>query len=395
MTHALTAAPYARTISGTEKAWVAAEHVHGAFVNQLVLEGDEAVPAARWREAMAVAAQANPGARVAWRGALGWARWVDTGITPPVREVDGSAWDGRSGEGAPFLSEGLDPVLGPSTLLLVVSGPRPRVVLRTCHATMDGGGTLAFATDLLRALRGDAPSGHRDVSVDTDLARDVAPLPPSPEDAVAATGDYRAGSGVRWCRRSVDTPSGGLLGRALGAVAQMATTQGVPVRLHVPADLRRQRPDVASTANLTGLVALDVAPGTSDDDLHRAVRAAIDAGEPDAAVRGVDVVRHVPLWLARWVGRRGLTRARRTGRFGASAVVSNVGRLDADALSGGGWTTTRAWMVPPCTPATPAFVVLTGGAWGADVVVGTPVGLGSDGRLEALADAVADAISAR
>lgn len=396
---ALVPAGVARPVSATERAWIVAHDLFAPFNNQLVLEGAGPLDVPAWTRAVATATAANPGARAIARGWVGWTRWSPTGPVPPVRDVDGSAWSGRDPEGAPFLRTPLDPHRGPTTEVLLVRGAPPRVMFRTAHATMDGGGTLAFAADVFRALRGEPCLGHADTVTDLDLAtrHPAPPRPPPPTDAVAATGmPGGPPATVVWRRVTVPGRPRPILGRVAVAVAAFARAQAGPdavVRLDIPADLRRADPAVRSTANLTGIVSLQADPAWTPGDVSDAVRAALDAGQAEAGVKGLAFLRHVPLWLARAVARRSGARHHQTGRYGSTAVLSNVGRVPVEAFHGAGFTAQTGFWIPPGTPVTALFVGLSGTDDGVEIVATIPDTLASDGRLDALLDAMAAALT--
>lgn len=386
---------WSRPVSPLERAWLVADARFPPFVNQLVLEGEGQPDLGAWTDAVARAAEVNPGARVVLRGAVCRARWVDTGQAPPVREVDGSAWDARSPDGAPFLRDPLDPVTGPTSEVLLVRGPIPRVVLRTAHATMDGGGTLAWAADVGRALRDEPLTGHADTLTDHALAHRLSgpARRPHPDDALPALGGRPvADDNVTWVRRTVPGAPSHALGRVAVATARharaVADDPGA-VRVDVPCDLRRAGAEVRATANLTGVVALEVPEGFTPEDVTRALREAVAGGVPQAVLRGLGVLGHLPLSWIRAGSEAGGRRQLRTGRFGSTAVLSNLGRLDVAAFRGGGFTPRLGFFVPPGTPVTALFVALAGGPDGVEVVAAAPRALAAEGRLEAWMDAVA------
>jgi hypothetical protein len=366
-----------RRLSPVERVWLAADRLCPPFVNQLVLEGDGVPDEAAWRAA------SGPG--LVLRGVLGGCRWVP-GPAAPVRTVDGSAWDGFGPDGAPFLRDPLPPS-GPTCEVLLAPG---RVVFRSHHAVMDGRGTLVWVDDVFRALRGEAVPAL-DVGVtDLDLAR---PGPPARrrDECPAPTGRAVASEGVTWRRRTVAGPVAKVLPRVVHTVGTLALRQGAPVRIGVPVDLRRDAPSVRSTANLTGMVFVPVGRGDSVEDVARALEALV----PQAGlfVHEAAPLRGIPLAVMAWAGRRGAARALRLGRYGASAAVSNLGRLDLAAFHGGGFRARRAFFIPPGNPAQPFFLALAGHPEGVELVATTPAALATDGRLDAALDFIARSLA--
>lgn len=386
--------PYRRPLSPTERVWLVADRLCPPFVNQLVLEGDGALEPGPWRAAMAVAAAANPGARVRLRGFLGRTYWVDSGDPPPVRVVDGSGWTGRTPEGAPFLLDPLDPRRGPTTELLLVGGAPSRVILRTHHAVMDGRGTLAFAEDLFHALRQEPVVGHIDTVTDLDLSRRLGGRrqPPPREVHLAPTG---APTGVVaragwWHRVTLPGRPSRLLPRLACAIAAAARSHGEgPVRVDVPVDLRPSAPGVRSTANLTGILPLEISPAHTPEDVQGVLRAALDRhAEADYAVT-LEPLRGIPVGLMAWVGRAAARKCHRRARYGSSAVLSNLGVLPLERFAAEGiWASGVGWFLPPAGLATTLFVALSGHAGGVEICASAPDVLAGGARLEALLESL-------
>ena len=396
-----------RPVSGLERTWLAADRIHGPFVNQLVLEGTGVPGPEALRLAVDAAGRAHPGACLRLRGWLRGLRWTADGAPPRVRVEDGSTWDGHGPAGAPFLTDRLDPTTGPVVEVVLVRGADPgdasgqRLVFRTHHAAMDGRGTWLFASDVFRALRGEAPRGSESGPwTDLDYARMATeePLPEPVADRMAPTGSpVSASFETTWARARVDGDFRGLMPRALVALwraSRVHTTD--PLRFAVPVDLRRYRPDRRSTANLTGVLRLDLDGVTSVAQAHARVRArlssALNAHHAARMAIGADRVRGLPLGLMSWAGRRIAKNQLQTGRFPVSASVSNLGRQDLSRVSAPAFRATRAFWIPPGSPSMPLFLTLNGDVDGLDLVATVPVGLASGGRLETLLASMAEAL---
>lgn len=402
--------PASRPMSATERLWVVAEHMHPPFVNQLVLEAEPGASLSEERLAQAVgaAAAAHPGTRLRSAGALGWARWVDDAPLPPVLSVDGSAWSGRSPAGAAFLQLPLPAATGPTTGVLRVEGDPLRLVIRSHHATMDGGGTHLFARDLFRALRGEPLEGSTlDPTVDVDIARSLEPPPFSRREHRfgAPTGVARGRlDRTTWLRRTHTGSTRRLLPRlavALHTVAQQWTE--LPLSLSVPVDLRRHRPELRSTANLTGAVFLDLDVDLRSSphgrqlapDLRLAELLAERAagGEAGKGLVAGQPLRWLPLsWLV-GLGRHFMRKEVKAGRYPSSGVISNLGRMDLAALSCPGFAARTAFWIPPASEGQRLFLTMTGGGSdGVELCCTMAEAFASDGRLEALMDGLIEAL---
>ena len=359
----------------------------------MILEGSGLLHPERWQAAVAQASEACPGSRVRLRGWLSRARWVDTGETPPVRVIDGSSWAGTSPAGAPFLNEGLDTCGGPTCEVLLVEGTPKRVVVRTHHGVMDGRGTVLWAEEIFRCLRGETPIGALDTRNDLDIA--LARVSPAAgrrqEDCISPVGStWTDERGVVWQRRTLQGRFSKLLPRVAAVVAAQAREQGEGrVRVDVPVDLRPYAPESVSTANLTGMVHLEIEPGHAVAEITATLRDARGALLDASFVRSFSGLRFVPMWLMRWAGRQGARGVRKTGRTICSAVLSNLGRFRREPLSGGGFRTDSVFFVPPATDTLPLFVTLSGLGSSVEIAASIPKALGGEGALSGLLDRIA------
>ncbi len=361
------------------------------------LPGPEAV-----RAAVAAAAAANPGA-CRLRGLLRGRDGPPMAHRPGCGVVDGAAWDGRGPAGAPFLNEPLDPILGPVAELLLVQPADPddpsgwRIVLRTHHAAMDGRGAWLFASDIFAALRGEAPKGSESGPwIDVDYARMAIDqgMDEPPADRMAPTGSPTSTDfATTWTRVRVDGAFRGLLPRALVALWRASRNHTTdPLRFAVPVDLRRYRPDRRSTANLTGILRVDMDGVASISQANARVRARLSSGfdghHAAAQAISADRVRGLPLWLMTWAGRRHTLERLDRARFAVSASISNLGRQDLSLVSAPIFRSQRAFWIPPGNPGMPLFLTLNGDAEGLDLVGTAPVGLASGDRLQSLLESM-------
>lgn len=384
-----------RKLSGMERVWLAGASVAPPFCNQLVVEGDGwPAPPAGWDAALATLAEAQPGCRLRLRGVLRGARWAPGGPLPEIREVDAAGWDGLGPENAPFLAAPMDPARGPVLQVLLLRGTPTRVVLRTPGAATDGTGLLLLARGLFACLRGEAPpvaaSGPEQDEV---LARSlgVEPEPPPPQDAAALTGLAEpAAGGCTWRRMRVPAFPNHVATLALALARASEGPAGRVLRMEVPVDLRRYAPQLQTTASLTGWMRLPVHLHLGADDPLASVRYALEDGlrrkAAAASALGLGFARATPLAALAWLGRRMAARSLRDGRYGSSAVIAHLGRLDPADFSGGGFSASRAWFVPPGSPGQPAFVTTSGGPEGLELAVAMPDALATCGRLEAFLD---------
>lgn len=273
-----------------------------------ILQGIGNLDARVLADAVATAAEANPGVRVRLKGFLGWARWVDSGIAPQVHVVASSSWTGTSGDDAEFLSTPLDPVRGgPVTDILLVhcADARLRIVFRSVHAAIDGRGIVHWIQDVFRVLRGEAPAGALSCLTDMDIQASnrealrrngFTPLPPAGAIPVVTSGAADRPLDYVWRRVVLRKGQPHLLTKSAVFLAQWARreTNG-EVRFTIPVDYRGLRTDEMGTGNLTGYLKLQVEPGDSYRSvtlrLSQLVKAYADCHQsPD-----IPVIRWLPL----------------------------------------------------------------------------------------------------
>jgi hypothetical protein len=397
--------PIGRRLSGMERLWLVADRLHSPFVNQMVLEGEGyPVPPRSWPEILTSIAAAQPSVRARLHGWLGRSRWAADGPLPPLRELEAPDWLGQGPEGAAFLTASLDPATGPTCEILVVKGPPTRVITRTHHALMDGQGTLLLARALFAALRGEElPCAELGPMNDAMLMRelDVAAEQMLPTDSVAPQGSADGVEmRVTWRRRRVEGRFSALLPRIALALARWhPLPAGRSFRIAVPVDLRSHSPGLSSSANLTGLLRLDVAEHLQApvplQSLAQALGDGLARRDAGGVIVAAEFARFLPLRFMAWFARWGARQALRHGRYGPSAILSNLGRLPLEEFSGAGFSARRCFFIPPGNPGLPLFLTTTGDATGVELCATVPQSLATRGRDVELLDVLEKALKER
>jgi hypothetical protein len=283
--------------------------------------------------------------------------------------------------------------------LLVVNCRPVRLVIRVVHALMDGGGLARVSRDLFAALRGEPLQGaNAGPPVDAVVAkRFKVPPPPKPIlDSPMLTGEARNGSAAFvWHRALARVNMPKTLVEtilALCAEGQKEIGDG-PIRFTIPVDMRKFARQQASTANLTGMFALETKPlllapdpaqAIDNEIMRHLLRGSFAAGFPAA-----QKLRVIPIWLMSYVGRRASRNYLELKTFFCSAVVSHVGRMKNADFSGGGLNTSRLFFLPMPQLISPMFVALVEHDGGLEVAVGMAEAFATDGRLAKLCEGVA------
>jgi len=370
-----------RPVFGIERIWLAADRITPPFVNQWVVEGDGGLDLDAWPDAVGRAAEVHPLLSARLRGVLRGLRW-EAGGAPPRVTVHEGAWDATGPDGAPWCATRLPPAGGPVAEVVLLPGPTPRVVFRTHHAIADGRGTLLWAAEVGRALRGEPLLGSAGAADDVGLARAVgassAVDPPKVLRSPLGPGPAQPLRQVTWARRRIRGRFDRLLARVTLALDAFSDA---PLRIGVPVDLRPRAPGLRTTANLTGLSHVDVPPGAPLETVHALIGEATAPARAAGSLLRADAIRGLPLWLMSWVGWGSTRRCLTRNEYSASAVVSNLGRLDLDIVAGAGFLPRRSFWIPPGHPGLPLFVALSGDRRGVDLTVSAPLALTSQAHL--------------
>ncbi|MGW7333310.1 amino acid adenylation domain-containing protein, partial [Streptomyces sp. NPDC054840] len=207
------------------------------------------------------------------------------------------------------------------------------------------------------------------------------PAPTPPRRSPLGTAGDGGGRPLRtlWLRRT-------LLGRRSALTARLAQAltdaTRLDTRVMVPVDLRRHRPGIAATGNLSLPLFLDLRPGADWTAAHTHLLTALAEGRELAA--GFETaLAPLPRPVTAALLRTAQAVASRTDRHLASAVVSHLGRLDLTEFSGGGFTASTAYALPVHAPLVPLSLVA------AETGTATEITLGVRGGGPDLADRAA------
>jgi len=398
---------YSRKLSPIERLWIVADTLYPPFVSQLVLEGEGGFDLPAWQQAAKRASAANPGSRLVLRRFLGWSRWVDSEVPIEVHLIDGGDWDGKGPENAPFLKRPLPARSGPTCEILLLQGNPNRVVLRAHHGVTDGIGGLGLIDDLFRELRGKASRGTEGSQVDIDIVRQLgtkkikvvknncqSPLPPATKD--------KPGTGTTWRRITIPGRHSNLLGKIAFAIAQrahelkrqtLAMTGDIDadqsnarvVRLDIAADMRHHSPESsASSANLTGMITIEVSETDTVANIISAMAAQRRAKREGMLVAALGPLRWVPLRLLKQYWHYRTRRAYKSGCFATSASLSNIGLLPVARYRGGGFKAKTAFAVPPGNAGIPLLIIFNDTGQQVELVAMVPDSAASVQQLESL-----------
>jgi len=384
---------YTRRLSFNERSYLVNDVICPPFYNQFIFEGSGTLNLENWTKAVAKASEANPGSRLILKGFLQFCKWVDSGNSPRVREVDGSSWDGFTQENIPFLDEALDPYRGPTCEVVLVRGNPQKVVYRSLHAVMDGRGMLHWAEDICRCLRGEDPVGSDSPLTDDELAwrfQKEGRTPP-PAEFIPPTGKASGTERGFTYRRIIIE---GKIRKLLPQIALLTAREawrhspGGKVRFMIPVDLRFRDPAIRSTGNLTNSIYITVTPETTVEDIANDINAQIANNDDCKIYHREKIMNYIPLRFMYRAGKRLIAQKHAAGLYHNSGVISNMGRFNMQNLSGDGFTAETVWGIPPRQEIVPIFIGLGGHLDAIAMIVAMPLVLASNGRIEEFIDHV-------
>ncbi|MBB5911858.1 hypothetical protein BJY24_000725 [Nocardia transvalensis] len=381
---------FRRRVSPTERMYFPMRDLAPPFLMQMEFRGAGSLDADELRRAVAIAADACPGARLVRDGRY----WVDGGVAPAVREISGYVANEPRLEADSVLTSPIGPNPETTCEVLLLTGESVSVVFRVFHGVMDGMGMALWAKSVFRVLRGGEPLPLPDPIADHELVRRVGapgrPTPMAPRFR-SAVGHGRQDPGVArhlLRHRTIDATGPGAVARIAG---MLATEAGTPQRIMVPVDLRRHDPELRSTANLALPLFLDVAPGQNWPEINAEKRIGLRERRELNQMASTGLA-NVPPAVGRAILRTTNWLGSRYGRNLASATVSHMGRFDLEDLRFGDFSPTSVRVLPQHSVAMPLLFAMVEAGGRTELTVSARNGRGVEGRLEALLDRVASTL---
>ena len=375
-----------RPMSNASRLWVASGNIWPPFCNQMVIEGSGSIDLGLLQKAVEIASDANPGARLVRKGLLRRSGWIDSGIVPRVRSIDGSEWSGYEPGNAPYLLDRLDTRKGPSCEILLLNGPVTRLVFRTHHAVMDGRGTMTWAEDIFRVLRDEKPIGSDFITVEDDLLNLTHRVEkPRPERYIAPISSAESGTkhdkGFFWRRQRIQGRYSNLLPSIIFLVSKKARSHANgKIRIGIPVDLRSRRPGLRSTSNLTNAIFINVDNDSTPAKLDNEIKKRLGEKNDGVLTWEDRVLPFIPLTLLEKFLSRESRISKKTGLYRYTAIISNLGKMPVDLFSTKSFTASSIFFIPPGNELTPFFMTLQGSGNDIDFLLTVPEGSNCDER---------------
>ena len=271
------------------------------YILEAVIEGEGILDQAEWQRAVDMASEANPGARLRLKGAFGFCYWIDSGISPKVRVVENSRWNGRNEQHTEFSHTPFNPLNHKScntesegiadVILLPAAndGGKSRILVRVLHAAMDARGAHHWINDIFNALQGKTLTGSKDTFTDLDVLKHYQKQAPQTKEKLHCVPVVKPSTKHKelsyiWRRIELGKCNAAVLPKVAVFLAQQARQQHgkeCDVAFTIPVDMRGLRTDrlqanTTSTANLTGYFDLKIEAGETPRqvmrDLHQQIK---------------------------------------------------------------------------------------------------------------------------
>jgi hypothetical protein len=384
---------YSRNMSVSDLISVARDRVL-SFNNQFIFDGNGVLDKAKWVSAVETASAANPGSRLILKGYPFASRWVDSEKAPRVREVDGSRWSGRDLDGAPFLMDQLSPIEGPTCEVVLVQGSSPlRVIFRTNHGVMDAGGTLLWAEDIFRALRGEPVLGSTCTLNDEEVLEN---LPEIEKEKISKNNIVPGGrtqgddQGFLWIRRTLPGRFRNLQPQIIYLSAREAwKSSDGPVVFCISVDLRRHLPpDTRATGFLSKNIFMEIKPDYTVEKISELIKKNLNEKREITYSRMNKLLFFVPIRMINYFFQRISKRMHDSGRYLASGIVVTMGVVPLEKFSGGGFYASATYAITPYIDVIPFFIGMASNGKEVEVVITMNKALGSNGRIEAIMDSI-------
>lgn len=371
------------------------QHQH-QLVSQLVVEGTGSIAEAHLQNAISKVTASTPACRVRLRGVWGFKYWCADGKPPAVRTLQ-QEWNGCHDAKLNFIDTPLDLLQGPVAEVVQVVGSKTFLVFRVHHAVMDGVGLVDFVKSVFCALRDEPMENyHSTITVEKLPPGNIAAIPKSINDAAIPFAlrhnDTDTIDRARiWQRIPLEGKDSRILLRTILALAHV--TRNVDdstdeVRLHIPVSLRRHLPDEKSSANLIGMLRLDIDKNDSIRSLVKKMGQQLDQQQelPIAANSLSSMLTFwIPLKLVRALEKRYFNAFFRQPKFRCSGIVTSLGNIDLEDCHQGDFIAKSAFCIPVSPLGSPVIVSILSNEQGGELVLSASLALISESEMDSLA----------
>lgn len=366
---------------------------------QCVVEGEGVIDDAALQSAIRRVAEAIPACQSVLRGGFRTRYWSAQGPLPDVRTLHRD-WDGHYREDLEFLERSFDLVAGPVGEIVQVVSHKTFLVFRMHHAVMDGMAMSDFVRAFFKALRHEPlekmySTYTLENLVDTKIRQKLLP---SLLRAVNPLGDRPLPSGSRprqreWRRVQVNVNDRWALPEVAVALAQLAReVEPGPVRFSLPVNLRRHAPEEKTSANLVGILSVDIDENETARTFVKKVNAMLKEElelPSEKELKGSHVFKKLPLPLLRYIGKLMLFLVFRSKHFRTSGTLSSMGKTALAQFSCDHFVARTFFAISISPTGSPLFAVISSNDHVTEITLSATRAMAAGNRLQQLAEHLA------
>ncbi len=337
------------------------------LVCQLIVEGRGSIDEQVLQKAVEKAAHSNPAIRAQLRGFWGIKYWSSTGPLPRIKTIH-QEWDGHYRQDSTFIDKPLDLIHGPVAEIIQVIGEKTYLVFRIHHAVTDGVGLMDYVRCVFQALNHQqSESFYSKVTVERLPPGNLKAIPPKVTNALIPfpldnMNHQEFDRSRLWTRLIIPGKDNKILLKTILAIAELARgCSEESIRIHVPASLRRHVPREKTSANLIGMVRLDVEKSDTCRTLVKKFNARLEEKQelPIAANSLTSKLTFwVPLRLLRKLEKMAMGKMLERPRFQCSGTASSLGKIEFQEFSTDTFKANGCYGIPVPPLGSPLMAVL-------------------------------------
>lgn len=379
---------YKRKISGQEKIWTVLDQ-DNPFIIQVVFSLQSKLNAERFKEAIKIASEKTPGAKVVKSGKWFFAHWKEK------KEVDFNSIEVEWNTNYPLPT--LPDIWNSKHRtcdIWHVKGSNEHLIFRAMHATMDGIGVILWAQQTLKAYLDQLLQKLTDTTIDVEIAKKFNLRFDTRQKEIAKKFNLRFGvrkqeQNASSCFKKIENPEAsgstwqriesninhkdltGIIGEALYRINQ-GISKELECRITLPFDLRLREPKIKSTANLINSFVLNLSQAKTKDKIHNFIFQRIYKKDDSIFPNMNRYICIFPTKLLKYLIKRNIDSCLMSNRFYLTATLSNIGDIDLKTISNKEFGIKEAFVVGPGSRICPLFITISGNGNKSQVTVTSP-----------------------
>jgi amino acid adenylation domain-containing protein len=347
---------YQRKLSFSEKTYLAMDDASIPMTVQLIVEFDNDLDSNLLQNAIELASNANPGSRLRLKRKLKGATWVDSGICPKLIEID-APWNADEADCNPYVDRSLGNKNEPTTEVLMFNNAT--LLFRAHHAVMDGKGIITWMEDIFSALNGEIPKGSNCNLTDREQALSLGRTAHRPYYASNAESPISNLSlsinNVVGVQKLISGVYPGLVARIIEIITKQlkgfeSTESGIIARFMTPVDMRRHRPEVRTTANMSSPLIININQQTNWADIQQSLVEKLENNDDGMVGKWDHLFQYLPSKMMTRLVKQIFHSHEESGQFVFSTTISNFGKIDLNKFSGTTFRAKKVSTVPIADP---------------------------------------------